>query len=292
MHGLQSLSLIGAFVFVACVALANPFPNEEASVREPPRRVVSMNVCTDQLAMMLADGKQLLSVSHLAHDPRVSAMVHEAENYRINHGFAEEIYLMEPDLVIAGRYSTQATVNMLERLGIPVVVLEPASRLADVPKRIRQLGEVLGRELRATDVITAYKRDLAALRAKPQQRPRAALYYANGYTSGDKSLAGEIVDAAGFINIAAEKGYGAGSMKLMPLEVLALSNPGIVITGQRYPGSSRAEEILDHPVVNMLRRGRGAGSVTDRDWICGTPHVLQAVRELNQIHFRHRGAYP
>ncbi len=292
MRGLQSLLLVSVLVFVACVALARPFPNEEAPARESPQRVVSMNVCTDQLAMMLADSDQLLSVSHLAHDPRVSAMVREAENYRVNRGLAEEIYLMEPDLVIAGRYSTQATVSMLKRLGIPVVVFEPANRLADVPNRIRQLGEVLGQESRAADVITAYKRDLATLRAKPKQRPRAALYYANGYTSGDKSLAGEIVDAAGFINIAAEKGYGAGSMKLMPLEVLALSNPSIIITGQKYPGSSRAEDILDHPVVSTLRRGRGAGSVTDRDWICGTPHVLQAVRGLNQTHFRHRGVHP
>jgi iron complex transport system substrate-binding protein len=41
---------------------------------EPPRRVVSMNLCTDQLAMLVAAPGQLLSVSRIARDPRVSAL--------------------------------------------------------------------------------------------------------------------------------------------------------------------------------------------------------------------------
>jgi iron complex transport system substrate-binding protein len=39
-----------------------------------PRRVVSINLCTDQLAMMLAAPGQLVSVSDLAADPHSSAM--------------------------------------------------------------------------------------------------------------------------------------------------------------------------------------------------------------------------
>mgnify|MGYP006999250795 CR=1 FL=1 len=44
----------------------------------PPARVVSMNLCTDQLAMALAAPGQLISVSYIARDPRASAMAEEA----------------------------------------------------------------------------------------------------------------------------------------------------------------------------------------------------------------------
>ena len=53
---------------------------------DAPRRVVSMNLCTDQLAMLVAGEGQLLSVSPLSADPRGSAMADVAAGYPLNHG--------------------------------------------------------------------------------------------------------------------------------------------------------------------------------------------------------------
>ncbi|QFT82370.1 corrinoid ABC transporter substrate-binding protein [Roseovarius sp. THAF27] len=245
---------------------------------EAPHRVVSMNLCTDQLAMMLAAPGQLHSVTYIAADPRSSAMAEQAKEHVINHGLAEEIFLMQPDLVIAGAYSTRATVAMLRRLDIPVVVFDPASSLEDVRDRILQMGEVLHREDTAQAMASDFDTRLANLRADVAQRPRAVLYYANGYTSGEQTLAGQILTTAGFANAAAEAGYGSG-MKV-PLEVLAVTNPDLVITSQPYPGESRAEAIMSHPVIETLRRTGERASITDRDWVCGTPFVLRAIEEL------------
>lgn len=247
----------------------------------PPTRVVSMNLCTDQLAMMLAGPGQLHSVSYIAADPRASAMADEAEKYVINHGLAEEIYLMQPDLVIAGAFSTRATVAMLRLLDIPVVVFEPAYSLADVQARLAQMGDVLHQQDDAQDMIAAFDQRLSNLRAEASERPRAVLYYANGYTSGDQTLAGQILKTAGFENAATEAGFAAGAR--LPLEVLAMTNPDIVITSQPYPGASRSEDVLAHPVVNALRQMRDSASVTDQDWVCGTPYVLRAIEELSDV---------
>ena len=249
-----------------------------------PRRVVSMNLCTDQLAMMLAAPGQLLSVSHLAADPRGSAMAEEAKAYRLNRGLAEEIWLMQPDLVIAGSFSTRATVDMLRRLGVPVVVMAPAYGLADIPDRLREMGVALGREEAAELAVADFHNRLDALRDDIARHPRAALYYANGYTSGDKTLAGEIIATAGFANIAAEAGVPSGGH--LPLEVLAMARPEAVISGRPYPGSSRSEEILDHPVVQALRRTTVGAVLTDRDWVCGTPNVLRAIEEMRNTRRR------
>lgn len=230
--------------------------------------------------MMLAGPEQLHSVSYIALDPRASAMVEEARAYEINHGLAEEIYLMQPDLVIAGAFSTRATVAMLRRLDIPVVVFDPAYSLSDVRDRIMQMGGILSRRDAAQAMVAEFDERLASLKAEVKERPRAVLYYANGYTSGDQSLAGQILSTAGYDNAADEAGYSAG-MKI-PLEVLAVTNPDIVITSQPYPGASRSEDILAHPVVQNLRRTQGGTTITDHDWICGTPHVLRAIDNLSK----------
>ena len=49
-----------------------------ADAQTAPLRVVSMNLCTDQLAMMLADEGQLISVSDIATDPNMSPMAEAA----------------------------------------------------------------------------------------------------------------------------------------------------------------------------------------------------------------------
>ncbi|MEQ8899380.1 MAG: ABC transporter substrate-binding protein [Roseovarius sp.] len=243
-----------------------------------PARVVSMNLCTDQLAMMLAGEGQLHSVSYIATDRRASAMADEAENYVINHGLAEKIYLMQPDLVVAGQFSSQATTAMLKRLGVPVVVFPGSSSLEDVRDRITLMGEVLHREEAAARMLEEYDTRLAALRAEIRERPSAVLYYANGYTSGENTLAGQILMAAGFDNAAVEAGYGWG-LKL-PVAGLAMTVPDAVITARPYPGSSRSEEVMDHPAVRAFREARVGATMTDHDWVCGTPYVLRAIEGL------------
>ncbi|SDG58945.1 ABC transporter substrate-binding protein [Sulfitobacter delicatus] len=254
---------------------------QPALAQDVPRRVVSMNLCTDQLAMLLADKGQLISVSDLAHDPRSSAMVAEAAAYPVNNGLAEEIYLMQPDLVLAGRYSQLATVDMLRRLGIRVEQFDPATSLDQVTERMTRMGALLGREDIAADQITRFDQRLASFRDGIAPRPRAALYFANGYTSGDQTLAGDILTAAGLINIAAELGLVSGGV--IPLETLAMAEPDTVVTGQPYPGASRSEEILSHPVVGALQAGRPSTSMNAQDWLCGTPYVLRAIGQMAEL---------
>lgn len=252
-----------------------------AIANDAPHRVVSMNLCTDQLAMMLADEGQLHSVSYLAADPRSSAMAETARAFLANRGLAEEIYLMRPDLVIAGSFTTRATVDMLRRLGIPVAVFEPAYGLDEVRKRILQMGQLLGRTTTAEALVADYDNRLSALQKESQTRPSAALYYANGYTSGDRTLAGQILIAAGFENAASRAGYASGG--ILPLEILAMIDADALVTSQPYAGASRAEEILQHPVVKALQERGANGGFTDRDWICGTPYVLRAISALAEL---------
>ncbi|MBT0782022.1 ABC transporter substrate-binding protein [Paracoccus sp. pheM1] len=250
----------------------------QPAAAEPPRRVLSMNLCTDQLAMMLAAPGQLVSVSYLAQDPSASAMAAEAGRLPVNHGLAEEIFLMRPDLVLAGAWSTPETIRLLDRLNIPVEVFPIESDIAGIRANIRRMGAVLGREAQARAMLARFDADLARLSDAQGPRPRAALYVANGYSSGSDSLAGEIVALAGFDNVADELGLPSGGV--LPLETLLLSDPDLLVEGRRYAGHARAQEVLDHPALKALARGRPAEVMSDPDWVCGNPHILRAVSQL------------
>lgn len=103
-----------ASLLAALVASVQP------ALADAPGRVVSINLCTDQLAMMLAAPGQLISVSHLATEVQSSSMVEEAKAYPMNRGQVEQVFLMRPDMVLAGTYTQVSTVEMLRGLGVEV----------------------------------------------------------------------------------------------------------------------------------------------------------------------------
>lgn len=263
-----------------CLAALTGAPPPPLAEERPPARVVSMNLCTDQLALLLAAPGQLVSVSWLAQDPHASAMAEQARAHHANTGNAEEVFLLKPDLVIAGSFTTQTTVDLLRRLGLRVAVFEPAYGLGDVGARIRQMGAALGRQAEAARLAERFEADLAAARDLPSRRLRAATYHSGSYTSGDATLAGDVIAAAGLANIAGELGLTGGGR--LALEHLVMAHPDLIVTGRTFETPALAQEVFRHPALAALRSEAGAAPVADRDWICGTPHVMSAIRRLKE----------
>src|SRR5690606_36868552 len=69
-------------------------------------RVASINLCADQLVLLLADAEQITTVSWLAADPEESLLAPEARRHALNYGTAEELLRYAPDVVIAGTYTS------------------------------------------------------------------------------------------------------------------------------------------------------------------------------------------
>lgn len=236
-----------------------------------------MNLCTDQLAMLVADDGQLISVSDLAADMRSSAMAEEARTFPVNGGGAEEIALMQPDLVLAGTYSDPATLNMLRKLGIPVAQIEITTKVGEVPSQLRHVGDLLGREARAEALVDMFEERLAEFSPEPGPRPVAAIYHPNGYSHGAGTLSEDILALAGFDNLATRLGRRGGGR--IALEELVMADPDLLILARPYPANSRAEELLVHPALRDTRAARDP-AFTGPDWTCGTPHVLDAIARL------------
>lgn len=250
-----------------------------AASAEAPKRVVSLNLCTDQLAMLLAADGQLYSVSHLATDETASVLAKEAVPFVANHGLAEEIFLMKPDLILSGTYTTRATVDILKRLGFRVEEFQPESSFADIRANIRRMGSLLGREAKAEELVRGIDATLANVPTGKADAPTIAPYYANQFTSGRDTLAGEVVTRAGLINMGEKLGF-QGTQKLS-LEQLVMAKPDLIAAHNAYAAPSLAYEAQVHPAFRAALQGKNLIDIPDKYWICGGPFTAEAVKLLS-----------
>jgi len=269
-----------ARALVPALALALLSFGSAARADAAPRRVVSINLCTDQLAMLLAAPGQLLSVSWLAADPRSSVMPQEARGYALNRGGAEEVFALRPDLVLASSWTRRETISLLRRLGVEVAELAPAQRLEDIAPAIREMASLLGRAEEGEAMARDFTMKLDALRG-PDSGRTAAIWEAGGYTSGSGTLSDEVLRAAGLRNLAAHTGLAGGGY--LALERLVMERPDLILSSSPWPGASRAEDILRHPALVALMSDSAALVVRDADWVCGLPQILTAVEGLKGV---------
>jgi iron complex transport system substrate-binding protein len=246
-----------------------------------PRRIVSLNVCTDQLLIDLVATDRIAALSHLAADPSVSAVAERAAGIPATRGEAETVLAFDPDLVLAGAFSTPATVAILERIGQRVVKVPLASNLDGIREAVRKVAAAVGETPRGEELIAEMNNRIArsAPSGEDSSRPKALVYQVNGLASGPGSLADSVLSAAGYSNQASQLAIGAGGT--LPLETLVTDPPDLlVLTGPVDEYRTAVADNLRHPALAAVRSEKRSAIVPWRLWLCGTPHVAQAIEIL------------
>ncbi len=245
-----------------------------------PKRIVSLNLCTDQFVMMLARPERIAAVSYHALNPDTSNLAEQAKNLPITSTLAEEVLTLKPDLVIAGTLTTRPTINLLRRLGYPVLEVPPANSIAEIRRNVRMIADAIGEPSKGKALIEAMDARLEAAAIHPKdERPIAAPYYGGNNTSGHGTLIDESLRRAGFRNLAAEKGMWGPSR--LSLEQLVLDQPDMILLGL---SSVRRRSLtignLGHPAMLSLLERVPNITIPDRMWICGTPLIADVVARL------------
>ena len=242
--------------------------------------VASINLCTDQLVLNVAAPEQILSLSWLSADAEESMLAAEAAQHELNYGNAEEIIRLQPDVVIAGRYTSLFTKTLLRRLGYPVVEIATATSIADIEANLLSVGEAIGQSGKAAQA-AAKMRERAQMLAYSggDQSLSALVIRPGGFTINRDSLANELLQMAGLNNAGAMLGLDEwGSLSV---ETLLKANPQvIVVTEYRLESASVANAFLKHPAIAAVKNHAQLIALHVRHWACGTPQSLDSVDRI------------
>lgn len=277
MAGRPLLSSLLAVIALVLMLAGRP---ANAIAAERPHRIVSLNLCTDDLLWRLADRGQIASLSFLSADPSESLIASQIKGVALNYGRAEEVRLLEPDLVLAGTYGARFAVELLKSRGYRVIELPPADRLGDIAEQIETIGKAIGQSARAEAMAADVRDRLAELeRTRPSTNVTAIVFQPRGYAAGAPSLADDVLTLAGARNLAAEAGFKSW----VPLGVeglLELDPQLVVIDSSSRAAPSIAQGILSHPALRYFRARHRMIRVDSNLWACGTPRTLDAVDQV------------
>lgn len=252
------------------------------SVSAAPERVVSLNLCTDELLLMLADRSQVRSVTWLVADPQMSWLADQVDDIALNYGRAEEIIAMQPDLVLAGVYTTTATVALLERFGLKVLRLATPTSIDGAMQQIALVAEALGQQRRGQELLSQMQSRLLALPQVPDGiKPTVAIFQPNGLTATAGTLVDDVLRTAGLNNLAVQRGLP--NYAQLPIEIMLLDRPDVLVMNHyEKKAPSLAQELLQHPAIQKAYAERTTVVVPAQAWTCGTPHLIDAVEMLRQ----------
>ncbi len=256
-----------------------------AIAEESPQRIVSLNVCVDQLVLLLADREQIAALSYAAANPQQSALAELAEGFPLVYGRAEEVLPLAPDLVLSGAYTARAGVAILRQLGYRVVDVPDAQTLDNIRGAIRQVAGAVGHPARGEALIADFDARLAAAAPTDARRPRVAFLSLGLYTNGPGTLVDAILNAAGLENAAV--GWGIDFIGPVALETLVQDPPEAFVMGlDSGTDPSLSAEVLDHPAIRALAATRPRIAVAGRNWVCGAPVVAEVVQTLAALRRR------
>lgn len=241
--------------------------------------------------MRTVDASRIASITYLSqqHVNAPLGLDAIAAKLPVNHGLAEEIIKLQPDLILAGRFTSTTTTALLRHLGYNVVIFDPENTLDDMRANIRKLGAVVGEPARAEQVIADFDARLAALQAEvpPGEKPIFADIGVNNFISGDATLYAEVVNAGGYRTLGQALGYGG--YRNVPLEQVLTLRPALISTATPWTNPpSMSTMALAHPALRTLVSRTPTVSIPERYTTCGAPSLLGAVEIL--VEARKRGA--
>lgn len=250
-----------------------------AALAAPPQRIVSLNVCADQILVDLVPRERIAAVTHLATDPLTAAKPERASNIAQTRGAAEDVVTLMPDLILVGEYSTPATTDLLRRLGFrvePIALPQSMSGIREVIRRIASLVEV---PARGEALIADMDRRIEAARAPQNAKaPRALIYQVNNFVAREGSLVDEAMRLAGLKNAA--RGLRSPRGGQIGVEDIVTAKPDLLILASG-PDAYRTSvgDNLRHPAL-AVRAWKSELVLPWPLWLCATHHVAEAVERL------------
>ena len=253
-----------AFAFVTAISLA---------AASAGSGIVSLNLCTDELVLLLADPARIRSVSYLSHAPEESALWRLARRYRSNDGSMLAAAAVGPGLIVTMGDSGRDRARLAAAIGARLLVLPYPATLADVARNIQTIGQATGGEARAARIVASMR----AAEATASVRARDAIWVAGG----GRSIAADGLSARWLRLTGLQQRRIAGDR--LTLETLLARPPSILIESRYRAGqTSSATAWRRHPAARNVAAGRTIAT-DGRRWTCAGPTLLPEILRLRRM---------
>ena len=243
-------------------------------------RIVSMNVCTDQLLLTLADPGQILGLSRFSRDAWQSWAAGDARRYPTLSGGAEDVLVRKPDIIVASLFDKRSTRELLRAKGLHLVEFTVPRTLDEVKDQIREMGEVVRHPDRATAEIARLDAAIARARqAVSEKRYRVLPLSRRGWVPGRDALVSSLLTEAGLLNPAGDLGFAFGGFA--SLEAIVSLRPDFILVseaGDRAEDDGRA--FLLHPALERFYPMQKRIVLPERLTVCGGVMLAEALDVL------------
>jgi len=258
---------MAAFAFASAISLAVAAP---AVTRGG---IASLNLCTDELVLLVARPTQIRSVSYLSHLPEESALWRRARRHRANDGSMLAAAAVRPSLVVTMGGGGRDQARLAAAVGARLLVLPYPTSLVDVMASVRSVGIATGNPARAEAIVAAMR---AAYASRPLRAVDALWVDGAGRTLSPSSLGARWLRLAGL----AQRAVGGDRVTLETM----MTRPPRVLVQSRYRARqmSSATAWLRHPVARHAAAKQTL--ITDgRRWTCAGPTLLPEILRLRRL---------
>jgi iron complex transport system substrate-binding protein len=250
-------------------------------------RIASMNLCTDQLLISLANPEQILGLSRFSRDAWQSWAAGDARRYPVLSGGAEDVLVLRPDIVVASLFDKRSTRELLKEKGLHLAEFAMPRNLDEVKAQIREMGEIAGHPDRAMAEIARLDAAIArARRTVAEKHYRVLPLSRRGWVSGSDSLVSSLLTETGLFNAAGDLGIGSGG--IASLEAVVNLKPDFILVSE---AGDRAEDeglaFLLHPALERFYPPEKRIVIPERLTVCGGVMLAEAldvlVEELKRV---------
>jgi len=268
---------------IVCLSII-VFCSGSALCAPPPGRIVSLAPVMTEILYAMGLGNRVVGVSsacdrpaEVCTKPKVGGMPNPS---------LEAILALKPDVVVMAREGNPKSIaDRLTKLGKKIYVFK-ASRLADLPASIREMGQALGAREAADNVAQKIDAAMADASFRRQRQPKAGkkalfvIWPKPLIVAGGNTIINDAMKINGLSNIAADTSVAYPHFSV---EAVMLRQPDLIIIGAAHnPDMKRqSQELMKHlGMLDAVRKGRIC-YVGDALYRPG-PRIAEGLAELKQ----------
>lgn len=202
----------------------------QLTLDDRPDRIVSLSATHTEILYAIEAADLIVATDLTSNYPAEAEATPKVDAFNFN---VEEIAAVAPDLVITA-FDFQGEVAALQAVGIPVLLLVPASNLDDAYQQIEILGDVTDRGTEAADLISSMRTRIDGLIGSTPRESLTVFHEVDNtlFSANSSTFLGDIYRRLGLSNIAdaVPDEFASGYVQLSE-EFLFSEDPDLIFLG-------------------------------------------------------------